>query len=91
MSKSSKPRRIVRWSLTAVAVVVLPVGAYFGPSAAAHAFADHTTPERVSYATQDTIDRTIAGAWHTPAQAGDFIPAVALEDGHVESAVVVVP
>lgn len=41
----------------------------------------------VSYASQSTIARTLAGAWHTPATAGDFIDAASIQTADVVSAV----
>lgn len=41
----------------------------------------------VSYADQSTIARTLAGAWHTPATAGDFRPTASIQTADVVSVV----
>lgn len=71
------------------ALAATSAGVYAGTTAlASHATQPDTT---VSYATPDAIARTIQGANHTPATAGDFIDAASISTPDVVSVIVAVP
>lgn len=65
------------------------VGLYEGAGMLMHRLnAPHTT---VSYATADAVNKMLAGAWHTPATAGDFRATADISHGNVVSVVKIVP
>lgn len=80
------PTHIIRKAAIFVAgLTIASAGMYAGAHAlTAHANAPTTT---VSYATQDAITRTLHGANHTPATAGDFIDAASIQTADVVSVV----
>lgn len=86
----------VRTTITKAATgTVLLAAAAAGVYAGAHPIGQHLTrPDTtyaVSYADRATIDATLAGAWHTPATAGDFRADADITGGNVVSVVQVVP
>ena len=73
---------------TVIGVILLAAasaGLYEGAQAVTAHFQQPTS--NVSYANEDTIARTIQGANHSPAAAGDFIDAASISTPDVVSVV----
>lgn len=73
----------------AVLLAAASVGMYQGAQAVTRHYSAPTS--NVSYATTDTIARTLAGAWHTPAKLGAFRADADISGANVVSVVVAVP
>ena len=83
-------RNILKAAAGVLVLAAAAGGLYEGAQAVTRHYQQPDT-HAVSYATQADVTRTLRGAWHTPATAGDFRPGAPIQTPDVVSVVVVVP
>ncbi|MGN6413754.1 hypothetical protein [Flexivirga sp.] len=94
LAVASHPHTVRATIAKAAAGTVLLAAAAAGVYVGAHAIGERLTrsdtSHAVSYADRAIIDARLAGAWHTPATAGDFRPTADIRTPDVVSVVQVV-
>lgn len=83
-------RNIVKAAVGVLALAAVSGGLYEGAGMVARHYQQPST-HAVSYASQQDVNRTLRGAWHKPATAGDFRAGASISTPDVVSVVVVLP
>lgn len=83
-------RNIIKAAAGALVLAAAAGGLYEGAGMVARHY-QAPTGTAVSYASQAQVNRTLRGAWHTPATAGDFRADASIQTHDVVSVVVVLP